>query len=117
MFTIIGKLSHKAKVPATAGSAKDIAEELYDWLYSAGGMCAESSARGAPLKLRDACFHWNKRGVKPDDSYKWRNYSLPLLRDDLGMKGLESFDYRKMASHIERVKEEANQATQDDTFL
>ena len=57
VFTIIGKLSHKAKLPATAGSAKDIAEELNDWLYSAGGMCAEPSAQGALLKLRDACFH------------------------------------------------------------
>jgi hypothetical protein len=97
--------------------AKDIAEELNDWLYSAGGMCAEPSTRGALLKLRDACLHWNKRGVKPDDLYKWRNYSLLLLRNDVGIKGLESFDYHKMASLIERVKEEVNQATKDDIFL
>ena len=117
MFTIIGKLSHKAKIPATSEKAKDIAEELNDWFYSAGGMCAEPSTRGALLKLRDACLHWNKRGVKPDDLYKWRNYSLLLLRNDLGIKGLESFDYRTMASLIERVKEEVNQATKDDIFL
>ena len=117
MFKIIGKLSHKARIPATAEKAKDIAEELNDWLYSAGGMCAEPSTRGALLKLRDACLSWNKRGVKPDDLYKWRNYSLLLLRNDLGIKGLESFDYRTMASLIERVKEEVNQATKDDIFL
>jgi hypothetical protein len=117
MFTIIGKLSHKAKISATSENAKDIAEELNDWFYSAGGMCAEPSTRGALLKLRDACLNWNKRGVKPDDLYKWRNYSLLLLRNDLGIKGLESFDYRTMASLIERVKEEVNQATKDDIFL
>ena len=117
MFAIIGKLSHKAKIPATSEKAIDIAEELNDWLYSAGGMCAEPSTRGALLKLRDACLHWNKRAVKPDDLYKWRNYSLLLLRNDLGIKGLESFDYHKMASLIERVKEEVNQATKDDIFL
>ena len=117
MVTIIGKLSHKAKVPTTAERAKDIAEELNDWSYSTGGMCAEPSTRGALLKLRDACLHWNKRGVKPDDLYKWRNYSLLLLRNDLGIKGLESFDYRTMASLIERVKEEVNQAMKDDIFL
>jgi hypothetical protein len=117
MFTIIGKLSHKAKIPATSEKAKEIAEELNDWFYSAGGMCAEPSTRGTPLKLRDACLHWNKRGVKPDGLFKWRNYSLLLLRNDLGIKGLETFDYRTMASLIERVKEEFNQATQDDIFL
>ena len=80
-------------------------------------MCAEPSTRSALLKLRDACLNWNKRGVKPDDLYKWRNYSLLLLRNDVGIKGLESFDYRTMASLIERVKEEVNQATKDDIFL
>ena len=57
LFTIIGKLSHKAKIPATAEKAKDIAEELNDWLYSAGGMCAEPSSRGASSKTneKDAC--------------------------------------------------------------
>jgi hypothetical protein len=117
MFAIIGKLSHKAKIPVTSEKAKEIAEELNDWFYSAGGMCAEPSTRGALLKLRDACIYWNKRGVKPDDLYKWRNYSLLLLRNDLGIKGLESFDYHKMASLIERVKEEVNQATKDDLLI
>ena len=117
VFAIIGKLSHKATIPVAAEIAKNIADELNDWLYSAGGMCAEPSTRGALLKLRDACFYWNKGGVKPDDLYKWRNYSLLLLRNDLGIKGLETFDYRKMASLIERVKEEVNQATKDDLLI
>jgi len=117
MFVIIGKLSHKAKVPATSEKAKEIAEELNDWLYSAGGMCAEPSTRGALLKLRDACLNWNRHGVKPEDLYKWRNYALLLLRNDLGIKGLESFDYNKMATLIERVKEEVNKATKDDILF
>lgn len=117
VFSMIGKLSHKAKVQPTSERAKELAEELNAWLYSAGGMCAEPSTRGALLKLRDACFTWNKRGVQPDDLYKWRNYALLLLRNDLGIKGLESFDYNTMASLIERVKEEVNQAMKDDLLL
>ncbi|HZU70742.1 MAG TPA: hypothetical protein VFA09_25940 [Ktedonobacteraceae bacterium] len=117
VFTIIGRLSHKAKVPATAEHAKAIAEELNEWLYSTGGMVAEPGTRGALLKLRDACFTWNKRRERPDDLYKWRSYSLLLLRNDLGIKGLESFDYGQMASLIERVKEEVNRATQEDIFV
>jgi hypothetical protein len=117
VFAIIGKLSHKAKIPVTSEKAKEIAEELNNWFYSAGGMCAEPSTRGALLKLRDACLNWNKHGAKSEDLYKWRNYSLLLLRNDLGIKGLESFDYRKMASLIERVKEEVNQATKDDLLI
>jgi hypothetical protein len=42
---------------------------------------------------------------------------LLLLRNDLGIKGLESFDYGQMASLIERVKEEVNRATQEDIFV
>jgi len=43
-------------------------------------------------------------------AHKWLYYSLLLLKNDAGIKGLESFDYCTMASLIERVKEEVNQA-------
>jgi hypothetical protein len=42
---------------------------------------------------------------------------LLLLRNDLGIKGLESFDYQRTASLIDRVKEEVNQAITGDSFL
>ncbi len=80
-------------------------------------MCAEPGTRGALLKLRASCFTWQKRGVRPDDLSKWRTYSLLLLRNDLGIKGLDSFDYGKIASLIERVKQEVNQATQHDDLI
>jgi hypothetical protein len=40
VFSIIGKLSHKAREPVTPEKAKQVAYELNDWFYSIGGMCA-----------------------------------------------------------------------------
>lgn len=117
VFAVLGRLSHKATVPATSETAGAVAEAVNAWLYSAGGMCAEPSTRGALLKLRDACFAWQRRSAQPEDLYKWRNYALLLLRNDLGIKGLESFDYQRTASLIDRVKEEVNQAITGDSFL
>ncbi len=117
VFALLGRLSHRATVLVTPEEAGAVAEAVNAWLYSAGGLCAEPSTRGALLKLRDACFAWKRRALPPEDLYKWRSYALLLLRNDIGIKGLESFDYERTASLIERVKEEVNQATKGDAFL
>ncbi len=111
-FEIIGKLSHKVREPLTPEKANEIAYELNDWFYSNGGMCAETSTRGAILLLREVCSNWKKQGGNlPKDLYKWRNYSLLLLRNDLGIQGLESFNFKSTANLITRVKDEVDQAT------
>ena len=110
-FEIIGKLSHKPRESVTPEKAKQIADELNDWFYSTGGMCADQSTRGAIRLLRNACLTWKKQGSKPPDFYKWRNCALLLLRNDLGIKGLESFDYENVDTLIERAKKVVSDAT------
>lgn len=116
VFVIIGKLSHKAREPVKAENAKQIADELNDWFYSTGGMCADTSTRGAIMKLRGACLTWDKQGGSkpPPDLYKWRNYALLLLRNDIGIKGLESFDYESSLSLIVKVQKEINNAMKEE---
>jgi hypothetical protein len=107
VFEIIEKLSHHTSDPITQEKAKLIAHELNEWFYSAGGMCAETSTRGAIRGLRDCCFKWGRKGGdKPSDLYEWRNAAVLLLRRDLDIQGLESFDFAEGATLFKKLQEE-----------
>jgi hypothetical protein len=106
-FRIIGKLSHHAREPLTAEIAHQVAHELNDWLYSAGGMSADTSTRGAIVKLRSVCSHWEVGQKKrPDDLYLWRNRALFLLRNDIGLQGLETKDFQDTPTLLKQVQEQ-----------
>jgi hypothetical protein len=105
-FEIIGGLSHRGE-PVTAEGAKQIAGELNAWLYSMGGLCAATRTRGAVLGLRDCCYTWGREGGKrPSDLYAWRNATLSLLRLDLDLHGLESYDFGNPQSWLSQLQEE-----------
>jgi hypothetical protein len=80
--------------------------ELNDWFYSAGGMCADTSTRGAILLLRGACLEWERQGSKPSSLYTWRNNALLLLRNDLGLQGLEAYEFQNTPTLIAKVQEQ-----------
>ena len=115
-FLIIGKLSHKARESMTAEKATQVAHELNDWYYSTGGMCADLSTRGAIRLLRKACLTWGKQGSRPPDFYIWRNNALLLLRNDLGIQGLElkTSEIEDVTTLLERAKKEVALATKDE---
>ncbi len=96
---ILKQLSTRAIEPVTSNSAKAIAQELNDWLYSAGGMCAEATTRGAIIVLREVLFNW-ETGDQPERFYEWRNTVLLLLRRDLDLPGLEDYDQQNMGPLI-----------------
>lgn len=112
VFRIIGQLSHMYPDTEIVGKAEQVARELNEWLYSAGGMCAESGTRGAILQLRHACLAWsNNPGKKPDELYRWRNTALYLLRRDLYLEGLEDYDpksYRSLLDQLEGKPKKAD---------
>lgn len=111
VFEIIGCLSHGAVPTPDSSIAGQVARDLNDWLYGAGGLCAEAGSRGAVLGLRLRCRKWADSGDqgKPEDLYQWRNVALQMLRLDIDVVGLEQYDFGNMPSALQRIKEEVEQ--------
>ncbi len=107
VFEILERLSHHTSEPVTQEKAKQIAQELNEWFYSTGGMCAEASTRGAVRGLHDYCFKWGHKGENNlSELYGFRNATLLLLRRDLDIQGLESFDEAPGATLLKKLQEE-----------
>jgi hypothetical protein len=111
VFTTIGRLSHGAIPKPNSSIAEEVASELNEWLYGAGGLCAEAGTRGAVLGLRLRCRSWADSGDhgQPADLYQWRNVALTMLRLDLDVVGLEQYDFDHMPSALQRLKKEVDQ--------
>ncbi|MEU4562882.1 hypothetical protein AB0F72_31265 [Actinoplanes sp. NPDC023936] len=110
VFDAMRALSHGSAEPATAETADEVAHCLNDWLYSAGGMSASSTSRGAVLGLRIMCRNWHRTGERPKELYEFRNMSLRSLRLDLDLVGLEEYEFDDMKSWLRRLQDEMNSA-------
>lgn len=105
VYKIIAKLSSRSPESLTPEKAKQIALEINDWFYSVGGLCADVNTRAAVIGLREACLSWIQ-GDEPPDLTDWRNATLLLLRRDLDLHGLESFNLMNRQSLLETLKSE-----------
>jgi hypothetical protein len=89
----LAPLSHASDDVITREVADSVARQQDDWLYSAGGLCADATTRGALLGLRECCRQWAADGRQPDQLYEWRNLLTTFLRRDLDELGLDSYDF------------------------
>ena len=105
LLKIIGRLSTYAPVKLTPEIAHEIADEINEWFYSAGGLCADTRTRGAILGLRQACIKWKEDSL-PSDVRQWRNAAMWSLRRDLDIIGLESFNPDDTAPLLAQIKKE-----------
>lgn len=93
-FEIMKRLSHGNEDPLTSEIAGQVALDINDWLYSAGGMCADATTRGAIIGLRTLCAEWSKdAGERPKDFMRFRNIAIRCLRRDLDLHENESYDF------------------------
>ncbi|MEV0181862.1 hypothetical protein AB0I54_21595 [Streptomyces sp. NPDC050625] len=115
-FAVLQRLSHGGAEAVTPEVAARVAAELNDWLYSTGGMCADAATRGALLGLRQRCRRWAKNGgQRPDDLYTWRNLALALLRRDLDILGLETYESDADATMLKQLQQELEASLRSDT--
>jgi hypothetical protein len=105
VIKIIGRLSTHASELLSPQKCHAIADDLNGWFYSAGGLCADQSTRRALLGLRESCRTWST-GPFPLKILEWRDATSFLLRRDLDLKGLESFDPKDMVSILDGLKHE-----------
>src|SRR5579863_7757183 len=75
IFILLGHLSKHSPNQLTPLEAQQIGNKIHEWLYSPGGLCAESSTRGALRGLRYYCQEW-KQGTRPPEITEWRHYAL-----------------------------------------
>lgn len=109
----LAPLSHTATV--TPEAAGEVARQLNEWIYSAGGLCAEATTRGAVLGMRECCRKWSDNaGPLPDDLYTWRNLTTTFLRRDLDVVGLDSYDFDLDSSLLARLQDELESAHRRD---
>lgn len=105
LLHVLEKLSTRAAIPMTPETSQKIANEINDWFYSAGGLCADASTRGALLGLRESLLQW-REGPLPPEIRQWRNAVVFSLRRDLDVMGLESFNPDDTAPLLEKLKKE-----------
>ncbi|GAA1705132.1 hypothetical protein GCM10009680_52450 [Streptomyces yatensis] len=109
IFSTLLQLSHYSS-PITREIASEVSRSLNTWFYSTGGMCADKTTRGAILGLRKCCSKWARTGSEPTDFYRWRNLTVALLRRDLDIAGLESYDFKPDATLLSTLEEELRSA-------
>lgn len=109
VFEALEMLSHARREADVAKDAARVADALNRWIYSAGGMCADASTRGALVALRHKCAEWAESGERPGDLYSWRNVAIQMLRRDLDLQGRnEVYDFDNVGSALQMLKEEVD---------
>lgn len=107
----LAPLSHISMETLTPEIAGVVAFKLNEWIYSAGGLCADTTTRGAVLKLRECCRGWaGEGGAVPTDLYQWRNLTTTCLRRDLDVLGLDSYDFGQDATLLQKLERELRSA-------
>jgi hypothetical protein len=106
-FEILRSLSHGNTTALTPQIAGAVALDLNEWFYSAGGMAADATTRGAILGLRQACAGWAREGGKrPRELMAFRNLAIQCLRRDIDLHGNEKYDFDQPATMLASLRQE-----------
>jgi len=101
---ILMGLSSTSQKQLTIARAHQIAEEINEWMYGAGGLLAGAKTRNAGWALRDRLLRW-KAGHQPKDIMEVRTLLLWSMRNDLDIPSgrIEDTD-----SLLKQLKDEMN---------
>lgn len=79
---ILMALSTTSQKALTIAHAHQVAGEINEWMYGAGGLIASAKTRNAGWALRDRLLRW-KTGRQPKDIMEVRTLLLWSMRNDL----------------------------------
>jgi hypothetical protein len=112
MQEIIGQLSWQEKIILTPERAHEVATAINAWVYSTGGLIVETPTRRAILGLRNVCMRWTE-GPQPKELLEFRNVSLLLMRRDLDIIGLGSYeDLGDQSSLLDQLRQDIQRLEQ-----
>jgi hypothetical protein len=104
---ILMGLSTTTKKQLTIASAHQLAEEINEWMYGAGGLLAGAKTRNAGWALRDRLLRW-KAGHQPRDIMEVRTLLLWSMRNDLDIPSGRTQDTEE-DSLLKQLKDEMNE--------
>ncbi len=84
-------LSTTQQKKLTIARAHEIAGEINQWMYGAGGMVASARTRNAGWALRDRLLRW-KAGSQPKDIMEVRTLLMWSMRNDLDIASGKTVD-------------------------
>ncbi len=82
MMKILSKLSRKGKPPLTIKTAQELAQEINDWMYSAGGLFASARTRNAGFAIRDILMGWTEGSI-PREAIQVRDALIWSMKMDM----------------------------------
>lgn len=103
---ILMALSTTTKKELTIARAHEIAEQINEWMYGAGGLLAGAKTRNAGWALRDRLLRW-KTGHQPKDIMEVRTLLLWSMRNDLDIPSGRTQDTEE-DSLLKQLKDEMN---------
>ncbi|MGE5073500.1 MAG: hypothetical protein ACM3MF_08740 [Anaerolineae bacterium] len=99
-------LSATRQKQLTVAKAHEIAEELNEWMYGAGGLVAGADTRNAGWALRDRLLRW-KAGRLPENITEVRRLLFWSMRRDLDLRTGRSLDTTE-DSVLKQLQDEMN---------
>ena len=108
---ILMALSTTNKKELTIARAHQIADELNEWMYAAGGLLAGAKTRNAGWALRDRLLRW-KAGHQPRDIMEVRTLLLWSMRNDLDIPSGRTQDTEE-DSLLKQLKDEMNRVDRE----
>jgi hypothetical protein len=108
---LLFSLSTTQQKKLTIGRAHEIADEINEWMYGAGGMVASATTRNAGWALRDRLLRW-KAGAQPKDILEVRTLLMWSMRNDLDIASGRTMDTSE-DTLIKQLRDEMNRVEGD----
>ncbi len=103
--------SRASRERLTPAKAHEMADQINDWMYGAGGLMSSARTRNAGWALRDRLLRW-KDGKQPKDIMQVRTLLWWSMRQDLDIPSGREDDLPE-DKLIKRLQDEMEEAVRD----